>query len=116
MVVVGVADVFNVAGVFSFDPFGFLLSVGFLLAVSAITNRIFSRIFEVPTNVESVYISALILALIITPIRSFNDLWFLGWAAVLAMASKYMLAWRGRLIFNPAAFGVALTYFALNRA
>src|SRR5258708_6765682 len=27
-----------------------------------------------------------------------------------------MLAWRGRLIFNPAAFGVALTYFALNRA
>ena len=37
-------------------------------------------------------ITALILALIITPMQSFNDLWFLGWAAVLANASKYIIA------------------------
>jgi glycine betaine catabolism B len=106
----------SLANVFSFDPLGFLFSVAFLVAVSAITNRIFSRTFGVPANVESVYISALILALIITPPRSFNDLFFFGWAAVLAIASKYVVAYKGKHLFNPAAFAVALTFLALNRS
>jgi ferredoxin-NADP reductase len=66
--------------------------------------------------VESVYITALILALIITPISTASDLWFLGWAAILAMASKYLLAPRGKHIFNPAAFAVALTYLTVNES
>ena len=69
-----------------------------------------------PTNVESTYISALILALIITPLQSYNDLWFLGWAAVLAMASKYILGIKGKHLFNPVAFAVALTYFTINQS
>ncbi len=106
----------SVANVLSFDPFALLLSIGFLLAVSLITNRIFSRAFGVPANAESAYITALILALIITPLHSLGDLWFLGWAAVLAMASKYIIALRGRHLFNPAAFAVAVTYFAINQS
>ena len=43
----------------SSDPFALALTVAFLLAVSAVTNRIFANIFKVPTNVESVYITAL---------------------------------------------------------
>jgi glycine betaine catabolism B len=69
--------------------------------------------FDVPTNVESVYISALILALIVAPIQSYADLWFLGWVAVLAMASKYILAIKGKHVFNPVAFAVALTYISI---
>jgi ferredoxin-NADP reductase/Na+-translocating ferredoxin:NAD+ oxidoreductase RnfD subunit len=98
------------------DPFALVLTVAVLLFVSVVTNRIFSRIFRVPTNVESVYITALILALVITPIQSFNDLWFLGWAAVLANASKYIVAIKGKHLFNPAAFAVALTYFTINQS
>ncbi len=100
----------------SSDPFALILTVAFLLAASAITNRIFSRIFRVPANVELVYITALILALIITPIHSYNDLWFLAWAAVLANASKYIVAIKGKHLFNPAAFAVALTYFTINQS
>ena len=106
----------SVAGIFSFDPFALVLTVAFLLAVSAATNRLFSWTFGAPANVESVYITALILALIITPLQSFNDLWFLGWAAVLAMASKYIVAIKGKHLFNPAAFAVALTYFTINQS
>ncbi len=98
------------------DPFALIASVAFLLAVSAITNYIFSRIFRVPANVESVYITALILSLIITPIQTYNDLWFLFWAAILANASKYIVAIKGKHLFNPAAFAVALTYFAINQS
>src|SRR6185295_8515977 len=43
------------------------------------------------------------------------DLWFLGWSAVLAMASKYILAIRGKHLFNPAAFAVALTALTIDQ-
>jgi len=112
----GAAVLFSLAGMLAFDSLSLLVSVGFLLGMSWITNRIFSSIFGVPANIESVYISALILALIITPIQSPGDLWFLGWAAVLAMASKYILAIGGKHLFNPAALAVALTYFTINQS
>ncbi|HMN62290.1 MAG TPA: hypothetical protein PJ988_18130, partial [Anaerolinea sp.] len=43
--------------------------------------------YNVPANVESVWISALILGLIMTPSTQPHDLIGMGWAAVLAMAS-----------------------------
>ena len=106
----------SVLGILKYDVFGLLFSITFLIAVCWVVNWIFARTFKVAANVESVYISALILALIITPIQSFNDLWFLGWAAVLAMASKYIIAINRKHIFNPVAFAVAVTYFTLNHS
>ncbi|MEP7134895.1 MAG: RnfABCDGE type electron transport complex subunit D [Chloroflexota bacterium] len=112
----GAAVIFSAAGLLAYDVYALLASIGFLLGVSWITNRVFAWTFGVPANVESVYISALILALIITPIQSLSDFWFLLWAAVLAMASKYIVAIKGRHLFNPIAFAVALTYFATNQS
>ncbi len=86
-----------------------------LVAVCWLTNTVFARAFRVPANVESVYISALILALIITPLTRLNDLWFLGWAAVLAMASKYIVAINRKHLFNPVAFAVAVTALTINQ-
>ena len=104
------------AHVLAYDPYALLFSTAFLLAICALTNRIFARTFDVPANVESTYISALILALIISPIQGYNDLWFLGWAAVLSMASKYIVAIRGRHLFNPVAFAAVITYFTINQS
>jgi len=112
----GAAVVLSTAGILKYDAFALLFSIGFLIAVCWLVNWIFARTFKVAANVESVYISALILALIITPIKSFGDLWFLGWAAILAMASKYILAIKRKHIFNPVALAVALTYFAFNHS
>src|SRR5439155_9792879 len=85
----GVALALSFGKVLPYDPFALLFSIGFLVGVCGITNTIFAKAFGVPANRESMYISALILALIITPIASYHDLWFLGWSGVLAMASKY---------------------------
>lgn len=95
----------------SFSPFSLILSMGFILTVCWITNAIFAKTFKAPTNLESVYISALILSLIITPIATLHDLPFLFWVSVLAMASKYILALNKKHIFNPVAFAVTLTSF-----
>ncbi len=108
--------VYSAMGLLSYDPYALLFSTAFLLAVSALANKIFARTFGVPANAESSYISALILALIISPIQSYGDLWFLFWAAVLSMASKYILTFRGKHIFNPVALGVTLTYFTINQS
>jgi ferredoxin-NADP reductase len=111
-----IAFLMSVMGALSYDPFALLVSTAFLLAVCVVINRLFATTFRVPANAESAYISALILALILTPIKSLNDLWFFGWVALWAMASKYILAIRGKHLFNPVAFAVALTYFTINQS
>ncbi len=104
------------AGILAYDPYAMLFSTAFILAASALTNTIFARVFNVAANVESTYITALILALIISPIRGYGDLWFLLWASVLAISSKYIINIRGKHIFNPAALAVTITYFTINQA
>lgn len=116
ILLLGTAVLFSFTGVLAYDPYALLFSIAFLLAVCAVTNYIFARTFGVPANIESVYITALILALIISPIQGYGDLWFLGWTAVLSMASKYIVAIRGKHLFNPAAFAVTLTYFTINQS
>ncbi|MCL4389883.1 MAG: oxidoreductase [Patescibacteria group bacterium] len=101
-------------GLLSFSPLSLIFSVGFLIAVSWTTNKVFAWGFNAVTNLESVYITALILALIITPAKSLHDVAFLFWAAVLAMGSKYILAIGGKHLFNPAALAVAITALTIN--
>ncbi len=97
-----------------FNPIAFLFSLSFILFISKYSNDLFARIFETPTNVESVYITALILALIISPPASFNDLMFLFWASLLATASKYILNIGRKHLFNPAAVAVVLTALCIG--
>lgn len=112
---VAVAAVLSGLGVMLLDPYALLFSAGFFMALCWLSNTIFAAAFRVPVNVESAYISALILALIIAPLSGYGDLVAMGWVAVLAMASKYMLALWGKHIFNPIAVAVVITTFAINQ-
>ncbi len=104
-----IATVFSMVGILPYDPINLLMSAGFLIAVAWLSNIIFARIWGVPTNAESSLITGLILSVIITPAMPDASFFFLMWAALLAMASKYLLAIKGKHVFNPAAFGVAMT-------
>ncbi len=92
-----------------YNPYAIVLSAVYLAAVCWISNAVFAYAFEAPTNKESSLITALILALIISPVNSLAGALFLTAAGGLAMASKYMLAPARRHIFNPAAIAVLLT-------
>jgi len=83
---VGISVIFSLLGYLPFSFTSVIFSTVFLVIISLITNRIFATVFEAPTNTESVYITALILALIISPARSLNEVIFLAWAGFLAMA------------------------------
>src|SRR5260370_40264178 len=57
-------------------------------------------------NVSSAYITGISLALLIKP--QANILWPFALGAFLAIASKYVLAYRGRHLWNPGYFAIAL--------
>lgn len=113
---IAVAVLLSFAHVLAYDPYALLFSTAFILAVCAGANYISARLFGLPANVESNAITALILALIISPISGYGDLWFLFWASVLSIASKYIINIRGKHIFNPAALGVTITYLVINQS
>jgi len=87
-----------------------------LLACLAV-NWAFARVFGAQSNWESVCISALIIALIITPAAP-DDAAATGFLVLVsswAMASKYLIATGKRHLFNPAAFGAALIGVGFHR-
>lgn len=92
-----------------FTVLQFIVSTLVILIACWITNKIFSLIFKAVTNLESVYISALILILIVAPFRSFSELMFIILVSIIAMASKYLLSVNKEHIFNPVAFAVFAT-------
>lgn len=98
---------------FSLFPFSFIeLSVSTVIIVSVcyLANKIFAKLFNTFTNLESVYISALILILIITPARTMQEYIFIILASVFAMASKYILNINKKHIFNPVAISVLIAF------
>ncbi|GCF08013.1 RnfABCDGE type electron transport complex subunit D [Dictyobacter arantiisoli] len=112
----GLAMVLAAFKLLPFSPLTLLVSTGFLLILCWAMNTVLAFIFKVPANVESVYITALILALIIDPVKTPGDFQFLGWASILAISSKYMLALKKKHLFNPAAIAVVITSFVLGES
>jgi glycine betaine catabolism B len=111
-----ISVVFSFTGNIPYSPASIIISTLFLVFVAWITNSLFSKVFNAPTNTESAYITALILALIISPMKSNADFIFLFWAAFWGMAGKYIFAIGRKHIFNPAAIAVVLTSFVIGQS
>ena len=109
------AFILSLFGILPYQPIPLIFEPVFLIVVCWVSNKIFSKIFDAPTNVESLYITALILALIITPPSSGLDVVTLFWAGLLAMASKYIFALGKKHLFNPVAIAVFLTSLVLGQ-
>ncbi|OWY01074.1 hypothetical protein B6V75_15765 [Thioclava sp. F1Mire-8] len=98
------------------DPAGLLLSLALAVASAWVTNRLFSIVLKLPTNSESVHITALILALIMPPadIADPTTLAAIVLASVAAIASKFILTIGHKHIFNPVALGAVVAGIGLN--
>ena len=109
LILIGIG--YSFAGILHFSAAALIVSTLILVIVCWVVNKFFAEVMHAPMNVESVYITALILALIIAPYTSFQaiNITFLLAAAGLAIASKYVLTINKQHIFNPAAIAVALT-------
>lgn len=90
-------------GLLPFSPWALLGSVAILVATSFVVNWLMATLYNTATSTDSWLVTALILACILPPPDSVGDGAWLALAALIAMASKYVLAIRRVHIFNPAA-------------
>lgn len=112
---IGLAIILSFVGLLPFNFLDILESTVYLVVVCVVTNKLLAKIFKVSTNPESSLISALILSLIIGPGNLQTNFLLLTSAGFAAISSKYLIAWKGRHIFNPAAFGATFVAIVLHQ-
>lgn len=95
-------------GNIGYTPLLFASSLIVVTSISYASNRLFGWLFGVKAHGESAIITGLILALLFIPPDSVIEFVKLGLVAMIAMASKYLIAPRGRHIFNPAAIAIVI--------
>jgi ferredoxin-NADP reductase len=86
-----------------------LVHLALCLGLTYASNRALAALFHVRPHSESSLITGLLLYFLFWPSFVPMDVAGVALACVLASASKYALAWRGRHIFNPAATGAFVT-------
>ncbi|MDB5177403.1 MAG: oxidoreductase [Candidatus Saccharibacteria bacterium] len=95
-------------GRFSITPSAMIVSLTLLIISCFLTEWMMAKSWRQPFNSESWLITALILFLIFPPPKTIIDAFLTVLIGVLAHVSKYLIAWNGKHIFNPAAFAVAV--------
>jgi len=98
-------------GYITYNSFYIVFSVFYITFFTVTLDILLSKVFKATSNVESSYITALILSFIITPPQAILDarfLWFAFLSALFAAASKYIFAINKKHVFNPVAIAVLL--------
>ncbi len=102
------ALVLSIAGVLAVTPLALLLSCAVLVVSAVVTHVVLVRLTGAPGNIESTYITALILVLILTPVLTVGGLVMLALIGASSIALKYIVRYRLRHIFNPVALVLVL--------
>ncbi|MBO9625250.1 MAG: flavodoxin reductase [Microbacterium sp.] len=107
-----IAFALSFAGLVSPSPLALLASFAVLAVVISAVDAVAQRVLRLPWRIESSLVTALILLFVLQPGVDVAVLGGLAVAGALASVSKYVIAWRGRHILNPAAFGAAVVTIA----
>jgi ferredoxin-NADP reductase/Na+-transporting NADH:ubiquinone oxidoreductase subunit NqrB len=106
LAVIGVvALLLTLVGQLGYSPLALLATASVLLTFSYLANGFAGLIFRTRPQLSSTAITALLLLFILQPSVDPVRLAGAALAAVVAVLAKYLLAVRGRHIFNPAAIG-----------
>lgn len=104
----GVAFIASVFGEISYSPLSLVLSLGVLFMVCVGGNYFSAKALNATPSVESGAITALILFFLMIPSDDVRGLGAIALAGLIATASKYVIAYRKRHLFNPAAIGALM--------
>jgi ferredoxin-NADP reductase/Na+-translocating ferredoxin:NAD+ oxidoreductase RnfD subunit len=77
-----------------------------VVLTSLLSHLLFARLTRAPANIESSLITALILFLILSPGIDVKTLILNALVSMIAIASKYVLVYRLRHVFNPVAIAL----------
>lgn len=103
-----VALVLSLLGALAYSPLELLASAAVAIIATIATGWLFSLAFRAKAHLESSVITGLLLFMLFLPSLELDALLALALAGAIASASKYLLALRGRHVFNPAAIGAVV--------
>lgn len=95
-------------GQLGFSPWALLVSTLVLVGSTYVTSVLCGLLFGVRVHAESSFITGLILSFLFLPSIEVSQLAILAFVGMIAGASKFLIVWRGRHIFNPAAFAAVI--------
>lgn len=101
-----IALVLSLVGQLGYPPLALLASATVALVATLGSNWVITRVMRITPHNESSLITALLVFVVLTPSLELWGLVSIALAGVIASVSKYLLAVRGRHVFNPAAVGV----------
>ena len=97
------------------DPFELVATLAVLVVVCVGVDAAAQRVLRLPWRIESSLITAHILLFVLRPSLELTALAGIALAGAVASLSKYVLAWQGRHIFNPAAVGATVLTLSASR-
>ncbi len=103
IVLFGIAFVYALLGVIAFQPVDIVICLAVFMGVAYGASHMFAYLFGVSAQHKSAFITGGILFCLFSPVATLSNILIYSLIAVLAIATKYLLVWRGRHIFNPAA-------------
>ncbi len=103
-----VALVLSIFGQLHFNPLSMIVSLIVLVVSVGLSSWLCGALFGVRAYGLSSMITGVILALIFSPTLEIGGLLVLALIGLIAGASKYVLAYKGRHIFNPAAVAAVI--------
>ena len=106
------AFVLSLLGILAYSPLAMLTSVGVIGFSVFLTSILFGYLFGVRVHIESSFITGMILFFIFTPTLEMTGLLALAVVGCIAGASKFLLVYRGRHVFNPVAIAAAIAALA----
>ena len=105
---VAIAFAVSFTGQLVTGPWELLATLATLVIACLATDTVAQRLLRLHTRLESSLITALILVFVVRPTLTPLGLLGIALAGAAAAASKYLLVWRGRHAFNPAAVGATV--------
>jgi glycine betaine catabolism B len=102
------AALLSVVGTLPYPPLALTSGLIILFLTTYLVNAFFDYVYDAPSNPESTAITALILFFVMAPATSYLDAALLVLAGSVAVASKYVIAYRKQHLINPAAFGALI--------
>ena len=114
-VIAMVAVIESALGQIFFTPLELILSLAVAVTVTAVASWVFALAFRTRAHLQSSVITGLLIFFVFIPTADPTGLLLMALTAVVAAASKFLLAFRGRHVLNPVAAAAAImSVTALN--
>ncbi|MCM6760968.1 RnfABCDGE type electron transport complex subunit D [Rathayibacter sp. ZW T2_19] len=103
---------YSAAGLIFFRPLEIAATAVVAVASTTAVTWLLAKAVRSPAHLESSLVTGLLIAFLLFPTAEPGALLVVALVGAIAAASKYVLAWRGRHVFNPAAVAVLLVALA----